>query len=83
MWYVYVIQSVIDDGVYVGMSQNPEKRLRMHNSGMTQSTKFRRPFMLIYQELVGGRLDARLREKWLKSGVGREWIKSLNINNPG
>ena len=76
-FYVYVMKSMKDDGFYVGISKDPDKRLIGHNWGMTKSTKGRRPFELVYAEKVISRQEARRREKYLKSGVGREFIKSL------
>ncbi len=59
------------------MSKNPYRRLIEHNRGLTKSTKSRRPFKLIYIEEFEKRLEARKREKYLKSGIGRETIKEL------
>jgi len=77
MWYVYSLISLKDGNIYIGISENPEERLKQHNLGMTHSTKPRRPFKIIYKEECGGRKDARKREKYLKSGIGREFLKSL------
>lgn len=82
MWYVYIARSEKDGGVYIGMSENPEKRIKGHNSGQTQSTKGRRPLVLVHKESVGARKLARERGKWFKSGDGREWIYNTIIN-PG
>ncbi len=76
MWYAYALQSLKDNNLYIGISENPDKRLKEHNSGMTKSTKGRRPFKIIYREEVGGRIEARKREKYLKSGFGREFLKT-------
>ena len=77
MWYVYALKSLKDNHLYVGMSENPENRLKEHNSGMTTSTKSRKPFVIIYQEECQNRNAAREREKYLKSGFGREFLKTL------
>jgi len=52
--------------------------LKEHNRGKksTPSTRNRGPFLLIYKEKVKDRKEARKREKYLKSGVGREFIKN-------
>ena len=60
------------------MSENPEKRLQQHNLGMTRSTKHRRPFRIIYKERCENRINARKREKYLKSGSGREFLKDFS-----
>ncbi len=67
MYYLYILQSQKDNGFYIGLSNNIEKRLRDHNYGKTKSTKYRKPFILIYIEEFKTRLDARNREKELKS----------------
>ncbi len=80
-YYVYVLISKKDLGFYIGISKNPEKRLKRHNAGDTKSTKGRRPFELIYKEKYSTRKEAREREKYLKSGIGRDFIKNNFKNN--
>ena len=75
MFYVYIIQSEADKNFYTGFTRNLEKRIIYHNSGLNNSTKYRRPFKLIYCEAYINEKDARVREKFLKSGRGREIIK--------
>ena len=77
-YFVYVIQSEVDKRLYVGLSKNVEKRLISHNNGETFSTKGYRPWKLVYEERIGSRKQARNREKYLKSGVGKEYIKNIN-----
>jgi putative endonuclease len=74
MWFAYVMQSLKDRGFYIGMSSSVERRLKEHNAGYTRSTRSRRPFELIYVERCDSRLEARKREKFLKSGAGREFL---------
>ena len=76
MHYVYALQSLKDGHLYVGISANPKARLEGHNSGMSKSTKCRRPFALFYVEKCENRQKAREREKYLKSGAGREFLKA-------
>ena len=75
MYYIYVIKSEKDNNIYIGFTANPEKRLREHNAGKVKSTKHRKPFILIYQEEYKNKTTAIKREKFLKSGCGREFIK--------
>ena len=75
--YVYVLCSLKDQKLYTGISKNPDKRLVQHNLGMTKSTKGRRPFELIYFEKFESVIEARCREKFLKSGHGREFLKEM------
>ncbi len=73
MWYVYILRSLADGRRYVGMtSMAIEKRLARHNSGRVKSTKGRRPFELLHVESHPSASEARVREKFLKAGLGRE-----------
>ena len=76
-YYVYAIVSFVDGRIYVGISNNVEIRLKYHNSGKVFSTKGYRPWKLFYKEFVGSRFKAREREKYLKSGCGKEFLKSI------
>ncbi|MBK7433155.1 MAG: GIY-YIG nuclease family protein [Chitinophagaceae bacterium] len=77
MFFVYAIRSEKDGRIYVGMCSNVEVRLKEHNAGKTKSTKGYRPWELLYTEKVSNRLDARKREIYLKSGIGKEFLKSM------
>jgi putative endonuclease len=77
MYEVYAIKSEMDGRIYVGFTDNLIRRLREHNSGKTVSTKGYIPWTLIYREVAESRLEARKREKHLKSGIGKEFLKSL------
>jgi len=74
-YYIYIIQSKVDNRLYVGLSKNINKRVKEHNFGQTKSTKGYRPWNLVYFEFVGSRIKARKREKYFKSGCGKEYIK--------
>ncbi|MFZ6012987.1 MAG: GIY-YIG nuclease family protein [Bacteroidota bacterium] len=75
MFYVYVIRSTIDGRFYVGMTADVENRLSEHNGGRTKSTKGFRPWVLVFVEEFPSRVEARKREKYLKGGSGKEYIK--------
>jgi len=75
MYFVYVLLSEKDNHLYIGMTANAESRLRRHNNGRVSSTRARRPFKLVYTEEVADRQQARVREKYWKSGIGREKIR--------
>ena len=72
-----MLKSLKDNNLYIGISENPYRRLIEHNRGLTKSTKSRRPFKLVYIEEFDNRVEARRREKYWKSGIGRETIKEL------
>ena len=77
---MYALRSLRDGNLYIGISKDPEKRLLAHNKGVTNSTRSRRPFTLIFKEACSSSKEAREREKYYKSGFGREILK--NINSP-
>jgi putative endonuclease len=76
MNYVYVLKSEKDGRFYVGMTQDLANRLKEHNSGRTRSTKGYQPWVIIHEEIYPDRKAARKREKYLKSGYGKQWLKS-------
>jgi len=75
-WFVYALRSLQDGNLYIGISQNPDKRVETHNKGKTDSTRNRRPFVLIYKESCNSLKEARQKEKYYKSGFGREVLKN-------
>ncbi len=77
MYFVYAIKSELKDWIYVGISNDIERRLKQHNAGYNRSTKPYRPFKLIYKEQLPDRIAARAREKYLKSTVGKRFLRSL------
>jgi putative endonuclease len=76
-YYVYILQSQKDSGFYIGYSTDLKVRLTKHAKGDVISTRLRRPFNLIYYEFFINENDAKAREKFLKSGYGREQLKSI------
>ncbi len=79
MNFVYVLKSQKDDKRYIGLTNNLEKRLALHNCGKVTATKNRRPFKLIYFEEFLDRSEAAKREKFFKTGKGREFLKGKLI----
>lgn len=77
MFTVYVIKSKTHKFRYTGFTTNLRRRLRDHNNGKNKSTKHYRPFVLIYIENCSTRIEARTREKFLKSTRGREYLKDI------
>ena len=75
MHFVYVLKAINNDRFYVGISENPGRRINKHNSGKTKSTKGYRPWILFFQEEFNSRTTARQREIYLKSGWGKKWIR--------
>jgi len=63
-------------GLLTGFTDNIKNRLQEHNSDLVFSTKNRRPWKLIYYEGCLHEKDARAREKYLKSGMGKRYIRN-------
>jgi len=80
MNYVYVLESTRDKNLYVGCTKDLKKRLALHNSGGVESTKKRAPLRLVYYEAFLNQQDAFTREKWLKTGWGRNHLKKILEN---
>jgi putative endonuclease len=81
-YFVYVIRSKKKQYRYVGLSNNYLRRLSEHHKGHNKTTKPYAPFFLILVEEFVSRNDARKREKYLKSGVGREFLDNLELAEP-
>lgn len=79
MYYVYVIQNE-NRKIYIGQTDNLENRLKRHNGALSAKvrsyTKINKGiWQVIYREEVEFRTDALKREKYLKSHIGRDWIR--------
>jgi len=66
MFYVYILKSLKDHNLYIGSTNNLERRLEEHNAGKCFSTKPRIPFEIVYYEAYKSENDARKREHNLK-----------------
>lgn len=78
--YVYVLFCGKDQGFYIGFTKDLKKRLILHSSGKVQSTRFRLPIHLMHYEFFVNDLDAKAREKFLKSGFGRQQLHQILKN---
>jgi len=76
MYFVYAIKSLKRNYLYVGLTNNLERRLNEHNAGYEKTTKAYLPFKIVHWETFETRILARKRERFLKSGVGKEFLKS-------
>ncbi|MBM4351620.1 MAG: GIY-YIG nuclease family protein [Deltaproteobacteria bacterium] len=82
---VYILYSGSTNKFYIGSSRegSADRRLKSHNTGKSKSTKAGRPWSLIYEERCSDYTEARKKENYLKSGVGRGWIKEKFKNSEG
>ena len=77
MFTVYAIKSLSRNYIYVGLTADLERRIGEHNSGKNKTTKPYRPFVLIHSEEFETRPLVREREKALKSGIGKDFLRSI------
>jgi len=82
-YYSYVLRSQKNGILYKGSTDNPDKRLIYHNQGKVTFTSRHVPWELVLIEEFATRSEAMNREKWYKTGVGRDWIKSQLNNEVG
>ena len=73
--YVYILRSLKDKKFYTGETSNLKERLKQHNFGINISTKYRRPLELVYYEAYLLDADAKAREKYLKTSMGKRVLK--------
>ncbi len=76
MYYVYVLLSELDKRFYTGATCDLKKRVQKHNDGKVPSTCERRPLKLIYYEACISKEDAFRREKYLKTGMGKRYLRN-------
>jgi putative endonuclease len=76
MFYAHVLRSQMDSGFYNGYTNDLRARLRQHKAGKSSATTHRNPWKLIYYEAYVDQADALGRERYLKSGAGRRFLKA-------
>ncbi|MBL7933157.1 MAG: GIY-YIG nuclease family protein [Bacteroidia bacterium] len=74
---VYILFSKKDFELYTGYTSNLEARIKDHNSGGTKSTSYRGPLELVFCEFYLFEEDARKREKYFKTSMGKKAIKLM------
>ena len=80
MYYVYILLSKLDGNIYIGSTNNLERRMKEHENGKAKSTINRRPLELKYYCAFKERKTAAAFEKYLKTGSGKAFInKHFNI----
>lgn len=81
MYIVYVLKSKNFPKSYVGITDNLERRLNQHNDSNSFYTKRYIPWFVIYKEECENRVEARVREKYLKSAAGRKFLRKNIFKN--
>jgi putative endonuclease len=75
-YYTYVLQSLKSRRFYTGYTSDLRKRFIEHQNNKSHHTKGRGPFEIVYYEASKNEYDAKAREKYLKSGMGKRYIKN-------
>jgi len=75
-WFTYLLQSKKDKRWYTGCMDDLRKRFKEYNTGLILSTKGRGPFIIIYYEACFNKNDAFARERYLKSSMGKRYLKN-------
>ena len=81
MYFVYVLFSEELNKRYIGSTQDVKNRLKEHNTGKSKFTKAGIPWKMIYQESFQTNQEAKHRELFLKSGVGRKFLDQILISS--
>lgn len=76
MYYVYIMRSLMNGRWYTGSTNDLRKRFKQHNAGKSAYTQRFLPYQLIYYEACLDEGDARSREKYLKSGMGKRYLNN-------
>ncbi len=75
MFFTYVLKSEKDNNLYIGWTDNINSRLEEHNKGLVNAARLRIPLRLVYYEACLSKESAIKREKQLKTGFGRAYLK--------
>jgi putative endonuclease len=77
MYFAYVLRSHKTERFYTGSTSDLAARLSQHQGGLSQSTKHGCPWELVYQEQFSTRAEAVRRERYLKTGKGRDELARI------
>ena len=77
MIVLYVLRSESSGKRYVGITKSLQRRLGEHASRSTKAGQILGSAEVIYTESFADYKSARLREKYLKSGKGRQWLNNM------
>ncbi len=72
---VYALKNEINHEIYVGISNNVDRRIMEHNAGKNRYTKAFRPWSVFYTEDYPDYSTARVKEKNLKSAAGKRFLR--------
>ncbi|PYJ71029.1 MAG: hypothetical protein DME76_03525 [Verrucomicrobia bacterium] len=79
MFHVYILRSSKTGRRYVGSCENLSERLRRHNLGHSKATRHGMPWTLVHSESFSSRAEVAKRERYYKSGLGRDELECLGL----
>jgi putative endonuclease len=77
MYFVYILRGDSSGRHYTGHTADLVQRVGQHNDKITKSTKNRGPWKLVHHEEFSTHKEAMRRERFLKSGQGREEVRRI------
>jgi len=75
MYYVYILQSKLDNKRYIGVTENLKRRFQEHNNGKAKYSSSKRPFRIIWYSAFISKEKAYDFERYLKSSSGFAFSK--------
>lgn len=81
MYYVYVLYSNQVDKFYIGFTDDLRRRIKEHAYKSVHTTKWMKEPLLMYYEACISKKDTMLREKQLKTGFGRGYLRKRLQNS--
>ena len=80
MYSVYVLHSKKENKLYIGFTANLKRRIEDHSKGKVNVTRNWLPLVFIYAELYTNKKDALQRERFFKTGWGRQYLNKILVN---
>ena len=77
MYWVYALKSQVKNYIYVGMTNDLNRRIAEHNAGRGRATKPYLPYKMIYKRQFKTRIETRDHEVYLKSGIGKQLLRNI------
>ena len=77
MAYVYILKSIKSNSYYVGSTKDINRRIKQHNAGNVTSTKYKRPYKLVFSQEIIDIKQARQIERKIKNWKRRDFIEKI------
>ena len=82
-YFVYILKSTATGKFYAGQTYSVEKRLQEHNEGLSRSTKFGRPWIVVWTKEANSRNEAMEWEKKIKGRGIKRFLDGINHHTFG